>query len=125
MDRSWSQGECSKRYGEYRKRHISRGRKLQKLGAGPFCLFHGLFLFYGDALAASCGSERSPFPPLRSASRSQTFTALMYSTRMFEERDVSLIVSVLATSNPDLPSRPQSCFSVMIFFPNPFGGFTR
>jgi hypothetical protein len=24
-----------------------------------------------------------------------------------------------------LPSRPQSCFSVMIFFPNPFGGFTR
>jgi hypothetical protein len=28
---------------------------------------------------------------------SQTFTALMYSTGMFDERDVSLIVSVLVT----------------------------
>ena len=57
--------------------------------------------------------------------RFQTFTALMYSTGMFEERDVSLIVSVLITSNPDLRSRLQSCVSVIVFFPNPLGGFTR
>jgi hypothetical protein len=44
---------------------------------------------------------------------------------MFEERDVSLIVSVLITSNPDLRSRFQSCVSVIVFFPNPLGGFTR
>jgi hypothetical protein len=51
-------------------------------------------------------------PPdrLRAVYRSQTFTALIYSIEVFEERDVSLIVSVLITLNPDLATSIQLLF---------------
>jgi hypothetical protein len=63
--------------------------------------------------------------PSACAARPQTFTALMYSTGMFEEQDGSLMVSVLTTLNPNLRRSSQSCLSVSMFFPNPFGGFAR
>ena len=52
-------------------------------------------------------------------------TALMYSIGMFEDRDAFLTVSLLTTLKPDFSSNSQTCFSVITFLPNPFGGFSR
>jgi hypothetical protein len=55
----------------------------------------------------------------------QIITALMYSIGMFEDRDVFLTVSAVTTRKPDFSSNSQTCFSVITFLPNPFGGFSR